>query len=168
MTYQETDLVKFVFLLAATRLNSCAAFILFLHVISVFLLNFVNYNPIGAYCLIAVLFCASASSEIKAFSSEIRISSSIRYVLFAIGVLNFGAAMEFYAFSYKTSYYYALPSMINALDIIIIALLLTGGRGFVGFTVLHYIRARLASFNARYLRYNPQDKVLQTKGYHKK
>lgn len=147
MNYQETDLVKFVLLLAAARLNPCADFILLLHVVSAFMLAYVNYNPVGVYCLVSVLYCAAASSEIK-------ISSSIRYVLFVIGVLNFGAAVEFYLFDYQTFYYQALPYAINALDLITILLLLTGGRGFVGFSLLHYIRLRCTAFNARYLRYN--------------
>ena len=161
MTYQETDLIKFVFLLAATRLNPCAAFILLLHVISVFMLAAINYNPVGIYCLVSVLYCAASSSEIK-------ISSSIRYVLFVIGVLNFGAAFEFYAFEYQTIFYQLLPSAINALDLIIIFLLPTGGRGFVGSNLLHYIRARFASFNYSHLRYNREKTLLQTKGNYKK
>lgn len=147
MIYEQTDFLKFVLLASVCRLNPAAEFILLLHVISVFIIMFANYNPVGIYCLVSVLYCAASSSEIK-------ISSSIRYVLFAIGVLNFGSAVDFYVSDYQTFYYQALPYAINALDLITIVLLLKGGRGFVGFSLLHYIRLRFTSFNARYLRYN--------------
>ncbi len=147
MIYEQTDFLKFALLISVCRLNPAAEFILLLHVVSVFIIMFANYNPVGIYCLVSVLYCAASSSEIK-------ISSSIRYVLFAIGVLNFGASVEFHFFDYQTFYYQALPFAINALDLITIILLLTGGRGFVGFSLLHYFRSRCTAFNARYLRYN--------------
>lgn len=161
MTYQETDLIKFVFLLVATRLNPCAAFILLLHVISVFMLAAINYNPVGIYCLVSVLYCAASPSEIK-------ISSSIRYVLFSIGALNFGAALEFHFFDYQTFYYQALPYAINALDLITILLLLTGGRGFVGNDLSLYIRERCASFNNSYFGYNHRHSLFYFKSKGKK
>lgn len=147
MIYEQTDFLKFALLISVCRLNPAAEFILLLHVVSVFIIMFANCNPVGIYCLVSVLYCAASSSEIK-------ISSSIRYVLFAIGVLNFGAAVEFHFFDYQTFYYQALPYAINSLDLITIIFLLTGGRRFVGFSLLHYFRSRCASFNARYLRYN--------------
>lgn len=161
MTYQETDLIKFVFLLAATRLNHCAAFLLLLHVVSVFMLAAINYNPVGIYCLVSALYCAASSSEIK-------ISSSIRYVLFAIGVLSFGAAVEFHFFDYQTFYYQALPYAINALDLITILLLLTGGRGFVGNYLSLYIRERRTSFNNSYFGYNHRHSLFYFKSKGKK
>lgn len=156
MMLQEADLLKVILLLAVCRLNPAAAFILELHIISVLLLLFVNSNPIGIYCLISALYCIASTSEI-------RILSSIRHVLFAIGALHFGAAVEFYVFDYQTVFYLAFPYLIHALDMLTIILLLTGGRGFVGFTIIDYIRACVASFNNRHLRYNPLQNILQTK-----
>lgn len=161
MIYEQTDFLKFALLLSVCRLNPAAEFILLMHVISVFIIMFANYNPVGIYCLVSVLYCAASSSEIK-------ISSSIRYVLFAIGVLNFGAAVEFHFFDYQTFYYQALPSAINALDLITILLLLTGGRGFVGNDLSLYIRERCASFNNSYFSYNHRHSLFYFKSKGKK
>lgn len=147
MTPEQTDFIKFVILFAAARVNPAAVFILLLHAISVVLLHFVNQSPVGIYCLICALYCVSSTTEII-------VSSKIRYILFAIGVLHFGAAIEFYLFDYQTIFYRAFPAAVNALDMIILILLLTGGRGFVGLHYQYYIRSRCTSFNNRYLRYN--------------
>ncbi|UNY40550.1 hypothetical protein KLER11_gp31 [Pararheinheimera phage vB_PsoM_KLER1-1] len=147
MTYQDADLIKFAVLLAACWFNPVSAFVLMLHVISVFMLLFINYNPVGIYCLIAVLYCAASCADIK-------ISSSIRYVLYSIGLVKFGAGIEFYLFEYQTIYYKLLPSVINALDLLTLIFLLTGGRGFAGLYLLHSIRLRLTCFNIRYFSYN--------------
>jgi len=161
MIYEQTDFLKFVLLISVCRLNPASEFILLLHVTSVFIIMFANYNPVGIYCLVSVLYCAAASSEIK-------ISSSIRYVLFAIGVLNFGAAVDFHVTEYQSFYYQALPFAINALDLIIIIFLLKGGRGFVGNDLSLYIREIRTSFNNSYFSYNHRHSLFYFKSKGKK
>lgn len=117
MTFTEfADLLKIGLFVLACVVNTQAVFVLCLHIANWALFKWLGADPI-------VYFCAATSLYAVAATANIKILSSIRYVLLAIGVLNWAEAIDYMLFPYQTLYGMCYPWLVNGFDVLILYLL---------------------------------------------
>lgn len=113
--------------IAAFFVNRQALIIIAFHMAGELLFD--RYSHLGVYyfCMAAALYSVNATINIK-------LSYSIRQALICIGLINWLAAVDYFASPNETMFYVCYPWLINGLDVFILACLLgNGGRNFVGY-----------------------------------
>lgn len=132
------QVIKTAALFAAIFVNRQAAVVLFFHLAGEAL--FTLTSQFGGY-----YFCAAACMYAVNASSNIKISFNIRQALICISLINWLAAIDYFASPHETPFYVCYPWLINGLDVFILYCLLShGGRQSVGaYRPLFYDLVRL-------------------------
>lgn len=141
----DTDVLKLIAFALCCLWTRQAFAVLALHVGNLVLLHlFVDAGAIY-FLLVSAMFAVVAASNIKFLSN-------LRWALFAIGVLNWWAAVDFLVWPEATWFYQAYPYLVNGLDAAVLLLLWgQGGKSVVGkfFAVGHGGALPVASSSLR-------------------
>lgn len=133
MDAEKSVILLLIFLLWNVR----ASAVMLAHLATIVLFSAFAADGVYYFCLVSAMFCVMALINIK-------VSKEICYVFFFLGCLNLAAAVDYYASVYQTVFYAAYPSIVRALDLILIAILLRdGGLKFAGIsTAADYFNLR--------------------------
>lgn len=141
----DTDVIKLLAFAAACLWTRQAFAVLALHVGNLLLVHLFLNSGAFYFLMVSALYAVTAASNIKFLSN-------IRWALFAIGVLNWWAAVDFLVWPEATWFYQAYPYLVNGLDAAVLLLLWgQGGKSVVGkyFAVGHGGALPVASVSLR-------------------
>ena len=122
----DTDVIKLIAFAAACLWTRQAFAVLALHVGNLLFVHWFLDTGATYFLMVSVMYALASASNVKFISS-------IRWALFALGVLNWWAAVDFLATTESTWFYQAYPYLANALDAVVLLLLWgQGGKSVVG------------------------------------
>lgn len=129
----DADVIKLLAFAVACLWTRQAVAVLALHVGNLLLVHLFLSSGAFYFLMVATLYAVAAASNIKFLSN-------LRWALYAIGVLNWWAAVDFLASAEVTWFYQFYPHLTNGLDMVVLLLLWgQGGKSVVGkyFAVEH-------------------------------